>query len=455
MYEKEIAGRSIREWTREFPVLEDVIASEEVFWRNPNYDRFQISEERLPFSANGLKDAEDRLSRFSSYIVREFPETKERNGLIESPLHRVPAIKRRMEEFYGVKLRGEFLVKRDDILPVSGSIKARGGIYEVLKHAEDLAVENGLISVTDDYAAFASPRFREFFSGYSLAVGSTGNLGLSIGIMGARLGFKVTVHMSSDAKAWKKRLLRDIGVNVVEYESDYSAAVASGRKLAQEDPEMHFIDDENSVDLFLGYAVAAVRLQGQLRDLPIEASQKRPLFVYLPCGVGGGPGGICFGLKTIFGDNVHCFFAEPTRSPCMLLGLLTGLHDKVCVADFGLDNATEADGLAVGRPSGFVGKNMGRRISGVYTASDDSLHVCLGALAETEDIFIEPSAAAGITGPFRLFASPGGRQFLETAGIGPEQMENAVHIAWSTGGGMVPKEIMGGYLAKAASLFSP
>ena len=67
----------------------------------------------------------------------------------------------------------------------------------------------------------------------------------------------------------------------------------------------------------------------------------------------------------------------------MLLGLMTGLHEKIAVGDIGLDNKTAADGLAVGRPSGFVGKTLEQLISGSYTISDDTMYRLLALLADT------------------------------------------------------------------------
>ena len=437
--------KGIEKLKEEYPLLNKLIATEEVFWVNPNMEKYETAIKDSLLNEENVKDAEERLKRFAPYIAKVFPETKETNGIIESPLLKISSMKQALEKHYEQPILGELLLKCDSHLPISGSIKARGGIYEVLKHAEQLALQHGMLTEEADYSILDSDTCREFFATYSIAVGSTGNLGLSIGIMSAKLGFNVTVHMSADAKQWKKDLLRSKGVNVIEYEADYSKAVEEGRRQADADPSCYFVDDENSHDLFLGYAVAASRLQKQLDELEIVVDEEHPLFVYLPCGVGGGPGGVAFGLKLLYKDNVHCFFAEPTHSPCMLLGLMTGLHDKIAVQDIGIDNVTDADGLAVGRPSGFVGKTIEPFLSGNYTVSDEELYRLLKELADTEHIYLEPSALAGMIGPVKVGKED---EYLQKQQL-IEKMKKGTHIVWGTGGSMVPKDVMNGYYKKS------
>ncbi|EST10693.1 D-serine ammonia-lyase [Sporolactobacillus laevolacticus] len=435
-----IGTRTLNEWRSGFPILNKIIAGQEVTWLNPNYG--QERSVSIVTSAD-VADAEERLRRFAPYFEAAFPETRSSHGFIESPLYEAPKMMEALNQ-RGVHLPGRLMMKADSELPISGSIKARGGIYEVLKTAEQLAIAEGMLKMTDNYAKLADVSFSKFFSQYSIAVGSTGNLGLSIGIVGARLGFHTTVHMSHDASQWKKDLLREKGAYVKEYSADYSVAVREGRKQAAQDPHCHFIDDENSKDLFVGYATAGKRLKKQFEEAGISVDADHPLFVYLPCGVGGGPGGVTFGLKKAFGAHVHAFFVEPTHAPCFLLGLLTGLNDQVSVQDFGLDNKTAADGLAVPRASAFVGKEAGSLISGCMTVRDDRLFQYLKTLADTEHKWIEPSAAAGLIGPQMLLGTDEGRNYLKRHQLA-DKMTGATHVFWATGGGMVPKKIRESY----------
>lgn len=385
---------NIEQLTEQYPLVKELIELKEVSWFNPSITRLEEGLSYVGLGSEDIQDASQRLKRFAPYLAKAFPETAKTNGIIESEVVPISEMQSVLEREYDTPIQGRLLLKKDSHLPISGSIKARGGIYEVLTHAEKLAIEAGLLTESDDYSKLLNEEFRDFFKRFSIAVGSTGNLGMSIGIMSAKLGFSVSVHMSADARAWKKNRLRALGVNVIEYAQDYGVAVAQGRKEAENDPTCFFIDDENSQTLFLGYSVAGERLKKQFDEKGIVVDAQHPLFVYLPCGVGGGPGGVAFGLKMAFGDNVHCIFAEPTHSPCMMLGVHTGLHDAISVQDIGIDNITAADGLAVGRASGFVGRAMERLLDGYLTISDERMYRLLGQLNEAENIQLEPSALA-------------------------------------------------------------
>ena len=169
-------------------------------------------------------------------------------------------------------------------------------------------------------------------------------------------------------------------------------------------------------------------------------NSEHPLFVYIPCGVGGAPGGIVFGLKLMFGDNVHCFFAEPTQAPCMVLGMLSEKYEQISVQDIGLTGITQADGLAVGRCSGLVSRLMDERLSGEVTVEDDRLLPYMKALWERENIFIEPSACAAFHGVNALFNFEEGRKYIEENGL-KDFMDDSTHIVWATGGRLMPEDV--------------
>ena len=383
---------------------------------------------------NDIQEAEDRLKRFAPLLIKLFPELGASKGIIDSELIEVP----KLVQYYSTKetsLLNNLYIKGDYSLAVSGSVKARGGFHGVYVIVEKILSQHGLSVSNIINKSINDIRF--LFASRSLVVGSTGNLGLSIGLIGRAFGFNVTVHMSSDAKKWKKEKLRNIGVNVIEHKSDYSEACRIARSSSNESKGIYFIDDENSIDLFLGYSTAASMISGQLNLKKITVDNKHPLFVYIPCGVGGAPGGITFGLKHIYGDNVFCFFAEPVEAPAMLLGLATGKNNSVSVKDIGINMETCADGLAVGRPSKLVAEIMGPILDGCFTVKDNEMLKHLSLLYNTENIKVEPSGAAGFSGPEFIVKSEEGKKFLAKNNI---NKNNITHVVWTTGGSMEPEE---------------
>jgi D-serine dehydratase len=407
--------------------LADLRSATAQLWTNPQRRASTVDSphgQAAP-SAEDMHAAQARFERCAPLLAQRFPaELTGSRGLIESPLTPVPAMQRAL----GLPAtQGRLWVKADHSLPVAGSIKARGGFHEVLEWAEQLARRHGLLDAdSGDYRTLADAPARALFAQHQVAVGSTGNLGMAIGVLAAALGFRAVVHMSTDAKEWKKERLRQRGVEVIEHTGDYEQAVAQGRQLAATDPLCHFVDDERSLSLFVGYSAAALHLRDQMQAQGLVVDAEHPLLVYIPCGVGGAPSGIAWGLHQLFGEHVHCFFAEPVQSPCFLVQMLAEPGSHPSVYEFGLTNQTQADGLAIPRASLLAAQAMRSILAGVFTVQDQTLFDHLRLLHTSEGMRIEPSAAAGFSGPLHLR-----NHALAHA--------DANHVVWTTGGLLVPE----------------
>ena len=87
-------------------------------------------------------------------------------------------------------------------------------------------------------------------------------------------------------------------------------------------------------------------------------------------------------------------------------------------------------------------------LSGNYTVSDEELYRLLKELADTENIYLEPSALAGMIVPVKVCKEDEYLQKLQLT----EKVKKGTHIVWGTGGSMVPNDTMDEYYRKGLEL---
>lgn len=131
------------------PIVRCMSKKQPVCWINTG--KIPFDESNLQIGKNEIDEAEERLMRFAPLIKKYFPETEKNQGLIESELEQVSTMQKYLEERYNIVIPGKLYLKKDSHLAVAGSVKARGGIYEILKHTEDLALEHNLLSKEDKF----------------------------------------------------------------------------------------------------------------------------------------------------------------------------------------------------------------------------------------------------------------------------------------------------------------
>src|SRR5699024_6974423 len=125
MYTKE----QITAFVQNDPILQDIIAKKPVTWLNPD-KKTMASMPNMPIKKKDIYEAAELWDRFAPFLAKVFPETKKSNGKIESPLQEVSKMKNLLNK-NSLNIDGQLLLKCDNALPIAGSIKARGGFFEV------------------------------------------------------------------------------------------------------------------------------------------------------------------------------------------------------------------------------------------------------------------------------------------------------------------------------------
>lgn len=69
-------------------VVKKLSEGTELGWVNPKRLLWEEAKGELEVSVTDIDEAEERLNRFAPFIVKCFPETEERQGIIESPRRR-------------------------------------------------------------------------------------------------------------------------------------------------------------------------------------------------------------------------------------------------------------------------------------------------------------------------------------------------------------------------------
>ena len=109
--------------------------------------------------------------------------------------------------------------------------------------------------------------------------------------------------------------------------------------------------------------------------------------------------------------------------------------------------------MRVPRASLLAAELMRPLLSGVFTVADDTLFAHLVRVLDALGERIEPSAAAGFSGPAMLSGTTAGQAWLRSTGI-DAVLHNATHLVWTTGGLLVPDVEYQGFVQRGRSVLA-
>ena len=186
-------------------LMEDIVNARPTIWINPNrvHDQWELEAhlQTLPLKLGDMEAAERRWTRLRPVLSHLFPE--ETRNPPHGPPGSISSALRPVTEAYacrlGLGLVGlkpataaaaaaaaappPLFIKEDSHLPVCGSVKARGGLFETFAFAEDAAaIAQPGVPLLDALLRLKADRWAGGAAAPpSSLVGSTDNLGLSVG----------------------------------------------------------------------------------------------------------------------------------------------------------------------------------------------------------------------------------------------------------------------------------
>lgn len=81
-----IQGKTLDAWYASHPVIQPLVALEQVSWFNPAIAPAAVALGDVGLTLADVKDASARLLRFAPYLAKVFPQTAAAGGIIESAI---------------------------------------------------------------------------------------------------------------------------------------------------------------------------------------------------------------------------------------------------------------------------------------------------------------------------------------------------------------------------------
>jgi threonine dehydratase len=250
------------------------------------------------------------------------------------------------------QLAGNRVFFKLENLQMTGSFKERGALNRLLTLSPDEA-KRGVIAA------------------------SAGNHGMAVAFHSQRLKIAATIVMPLHAPLIKVSRVRQYGAQTVLYGTDYDAAFAEARRLAQQ-KGLTFVHGFDDPWVVAGQGTIGLEIYEQNPDLNA---------VVVPVGGGGLIGGVALVLKTLH-PKIRIVGVQAEVIPSMKVALEKGGPIRLPPA------MTMADGIAVrevGRAPFALAK---RYVDEIVTVSEGEIANAVLLLLETEKTVAEGAAAA-------------------------------------------------------------